>query len=312
MPEILALAPDADPAAAEALARVLPGRPALLAAAVCRGGHLHVLTSKALFIANTSHAYVDASIREIRGAVATREGDDDVRVAVLGSGGLQPAHRFRSAEGTELASAINELVGQPPEGPAVAALGPGRIRERTSYWRSPALVRAGDSCDVIVVPDGVQLYFASGDYPMSTVFRRENVLGVLPGHKAVLFFETHGEVLAVEVDAEADRVVAAIPGVNQLDRRPELADGQGARPSVGLLTSASPGEADRPRRLIRSTGSKVDDDVVGPSDEPITTRDRTVIQRRLVPANQAQATWAELARNAEESGSTRPSGDHGL
>src|SRR5436309_1258859 len=113
------LAPGSDRAVASALARVLPGRQPLLAAAVCRGGHLHALTSKELFLADSRVAYVQTSKRDMFGAVVSPQAGDEVRVAVLGAAGLQPPHRFGAAEGRELALAINELVGQPPEGPLV-------------------------------------------------------------------------------------------------------------------------------------------------------------------------------------------------
>jgi hypothetical protein len=95
--DIVALAPDADRDAAAAVVRILNRRHQVLAASVCRGGHLHVLTNRGFFLADRSFAYEEASKSQMGGAVVTSRSDDGVSVSVLAFGGLQPPHQFATA-----------------------------------------------------------------------------------------------------------------------------------------------------------------------------------------------------------------------
>lgn len=286
--------------------RSIRPRQRLLAAAVCRGGHLHVLTSNDLRVAYGSAAHVEAPKDQIGGAVMMADEGrtgGDVRIAILAFSGLEPGHPFPAAEGLTLARAINTLAGQPPEGPVVTPLGPGRIKRRPSSWRSPTLVQAVDSCDVTVVPDGVQLYFSSGDSRCPPCSPRTSCSGILDEDTSVLIFESRGEPLEIEVDARADDVLAAIPGAGKLDERLDLPGDR--RPPPSAQAAAGPAndvDHGAPRRLdgVNATGRR--DDGARPLAAPIVTRDGTVIELVLVAAAQADSKWAELVRSSGTSG----------
>jgi hypothetical protein len=296
--DIVTLAPDADLDAAASVVRVLNSRHKLRAAATCRGGHLHVLTSLGLFLGDPSLAYEEAAKGQIGGAVIASTGPDEVTVAILAWGGVQPPHRFRATEGLALARRINELVGQPPEGPPVTPAGRGRVTTRPRSWRMPGMSQAGDECQVSVVSEGIQLYFSSGAYPMSTVFGRDDLLGLLPGDNTTLVFRSHEEILEVELEATPNDIATIIPDLETLEDRPLLSQRQPILEECepeqvrdGLLTPEAPGS--QREGPLGSAG------VNRNADDSITTRDGLVIQRVLVPGADAEERWAELTRIAE-------------
>lgn len=298
--DILALAPGADRAAAAAVVSVLNSRHKLLAAATCGGGHLHVLTSRGLFLGDPSLAYEEAAKGQIGGAIGSSTGPDEVSVAILAWGGVQPPHRFQATEGLGLARRINELVGQPPEGPPVTPVGRGRVTARPLSWRVPGMLQAGDECQVSVVPEGIQLYFSSGAYPMSTVFGRDDLLGLVPGDNT-LVFRSHQEILEVELEAAPSDIATIIPDLETLEDRPSLPQRQ------PIVEDFEVGQVGNGLLTPDASLSQVDEAQASPGvdrsgDGPITTRDGLLIQRVLVPAEDAEGQWAQLARTAETAG----------